>query len=599
MTTGRRRRRRRQATHPDGAGVAAVVGPAAVEVTPSALKLGSGWAATVIVTGLPAEVTPGWLEPLLGYPGRIDVALHIEPLAPQVAAHRLKRQRARLESVRRADAEHARLDDPDTEAAAADAAELADRVARGAARLFRVGIYITVHAATRRQLAETVAHVQAVAASMMCDTVPATWRQLQGWTTTLPLGVDSLRIRRILDTDALAMAMPLASADMPAPLPGQPSGHGGVLYGLNTATGGVVWHDRWAALNHNSVVLGTSGSGKSYFTKLEILRSLFNGVKIHVIDPEDEYQQLAAAVGGTVIDLGAAGVRLNPMQIPAGDRRPDAFSRRCLFVHTVVNVLTAAAGQHKPAEAEMAALDAAIIACYEQAGITTDPSTWHRPAPLLRDVTTALHTHNTPQAAAVAARLTPWTHGSFKGLLDGATTHQPQGHLVVWSIRQLADELRPPAMVMALDAIWREVDTPPQPGQHDPHRLVVVDEAWTMIRGGPEGARFLERAAKSLRKRNAGLLVTTQEVKDLLTTELGQSVIANAATRVLMAQEPQAITQIRQTFNLTAAEAQLLLQARRGEGLMLSGTHRITFEAVSSQAEHQLCRGHRDAGQQP
>jgi type IV secretory pathway VirB4 component len=406
-------------------------------------------------------------------------------------------------------------------------------------------------------------------------------------------------MRRILDTDALAMAMPLASADMPAPLPGQPGGQGGVLYGLNSATGGVVWHDRWAQLNHNSVVLGTSGSGKSYFTKLEVLRSLFNGVKVHVIDPEDEYQRLATAVGGTVIDLGAAGVRLNPMEIPAGDRRRDAFGRRCLFVHTVVNVLTTAAGQQRVVDAEMAALDAAIIACYEQVGITADPATWDRPAPLLRDVTTALQAQDNPPATAVAARLTPWTHGSFKGLFDGPSSHLPTGHLVVWSIRQLAEELRAPAMVMALDAIWREVDTPPQAGQDDPHRLVVVDEAWTMMRGAAEGARFLERAAKSFRKRNAGLLVTTQEVKDLLASVLGQSVIANAATRVLMAQEPQAITQIRDVFNLTSGEAQLLLQARRGEGLMLSGSYRIAFEAVSSQAEHGLCRGDREAGQQP
>ncbi len=253
--------------------------------------------------------------------------------------------------------------------------------------------------------------------------------------------------------------------------------------------------------------------GKSYLVKLEILRSLYDGVHVAVIDPEDEYLRLCDAVGGTAIQLGAPAIRVNPLDIPAADRRPDALTRRALFLHTLISVLL---GQQPP-PAERAALDRAIIATYTAAGISNDPNSWTRPAPLLRDLVASLHAEANPAAQNLAARLSPWTEGSFRDLFDGPTTFHPRGHLVVWSTRQLADELRAPGMLLALDGIWRDVDTGGQSGRSRPEvrRLVVVDEAWTLLRDG-EGAKFLYRLAKAARKRRAGVAVVTQDAADLL-----------------------------------------------------------------------------------
>ncbi len=570
-----------------GAQLAGVTGPAGVEVAGRWLRVGDGYAATLVVTGYPAEVGPAWLEPLLCWPGRLDVAVHIEPIPTAQAAARLRRQRARLESSRRLDADKGRLNDPTVDAAAEDAAELADRLARGAARLFRVGLYLTVHAATKEELVDAVGQVRAAVASVLLDTQPATWRQLQAWTSTLPLGTDSVRMRRVFDTDSLAAMFPLASADLPAPLPGDRPPAGGVLYGLNTDSAGVVWWDRWSLDNHNSVVLARSGAGKSYLVKLDLLRSLYDGVQAAVIDPEDEYVRLAQAVGGATVQLGAAGVRVNPLDLPQADRRPDALTRRALFTHTLVAVLLG--GQPPPAE--RAALDRALAGCYAAAGISNDPASWGRPAPLLRDLTSTLDAGPDPAGRQLAARLAPWVSGSFRGLFDGpTTTTHPAGHLVVWSTRQLPDELRAPGMLLALDAVWRDVDTPAVHGQPAGRRLVVVDEAWTLLKDG-EGARFLYRLAKAARKRQAGLAVVTQDAADLLGSDLGQAVVANAATQILMRQAPQAIDLIADTFALTAGEARRLLSARRGEALLLAGSVRASFLAVSSPAEHQLAAG--------
>lgn len=563
--------------------LAATIAPASVEVTPRFLRVGDGYAATLVVTGYPAEVGQAWLEPLLSWPGRLDLTLHIDPLPAPIAASRLRNQRARFESSRRADEQKGRLADPYVEAAADDAAELAQRLARGVAKLFRVGLYLTVHARSEPELLEACAQVKAAAASTLIEVQPATWRHLSGWTTTLPLATDSLQMRRTMDTQALAAAFPLASADLPAPLPGDPPASGGVLYGINPDSQGIVWWDRWAQENHNSVVLARSGAGKSYFIKLDVLRNLYQGVQVAVIDPEDEYLRLADAVGGSIVRLGLPGVKINPFDLPVGDTRPDVLTRRGLFLHTLIRVLLG----HAPPPAERAALDRAIMAVYRQAGITADPGTHHRPAPLLKDLAAVLQADSGDDAALqLAARLAPWVAGSFSDLFDSPTTTRPDGHLIVWSLRHLPDELRTVGTLLALDSIWRSVDAPGR-ARLATRRLVVVDEAWLLMRDG-EGARFLFKMSKAARKRNAGLSVITQDVADVLGTDLGQAVVANAATQILLKQATQAIEKVADAFGLTVGERRMLLAARVGHGLLVSGTNRTAFESISSPAEHRL-----------
>ena len=196
-----------------------------------------------------------------------------------------------------------------------------------------------------------------MASSLLLDAQPATWRSVQGWTSTLPLGVDLLGMRRTLDTPALAASFPFTSPDLPAADPSPHAPLTGRLYGANASSNGLVLWDRWDQDNYNSVTLARSGAGKSYFVKLDVLRSLYEGVRVRVIDPEDEYMRLAAAVGGVTLQLGAPGVRVNPFDLPPGDRRPDALTRRALFLHTLISVLL---GQQQPPPGERAALDRAM-----------------------------------------------------------------------------------------------------------------------------------------------------------------------------------------------------------------------------------------------
>jgi hypothetical protein len=566
-------------------------GPDSVEVHPRALRVGEGWCRSFAVTGYPREVGRGWLEPLCAHPGRLDVAVHIDPVPAALAAERLRRQLARLESGRRADAAKGRLADPDVEVAAEDARELAAGLARGEQKLFRVALVLTVHAGDEKQLDAECARVRALCASMLLDARPATWRSLQGWATTLPLGVDALGQRRAFDTDALAASFPFASAELSATT--------GVLYGTTASGTGLVSWDRFAQDNHNSVILARSGAGKSYLAKLEALRSLYQGIEIAVVDPEDEYHRLAETVGGAYVHLGAPGVRLNPFDLDAGPEtgageggggspgdEPGALAsgpvvRRALFVHTLVAVLLG----EKPDPASAAALDRGIVSAYESAGITADPRSHARPAPLRADLAAALDADGDPAARTLAARLAPYVSGTHRGLFDGPTTTRPDGHLVVFSLRDLPDELKAAGTLLTLDAIWRRVSDPARRKR----RLVIVDEAWLLM-AERSGAEFLFRMAKSARKHWAGLTVVTQDAADLLGSPLGQAVVANAATQILLRQAPQTIDTLAEAFGLSAGERAYLLGASRGQGLLAAGVDRVAFSALASPAEDAICR---------
>jgi hypothetical protein len=565
-----------------------LLGPDQLTIDADRLTVGGGVCRTFAVVGYPREVGNGWLEPLTATPTRVDVSVHVAPTPVPVAADRLRRQLARLESTRRDDASHGRLANPDVDVAAEDARTLADALARGHSRLFRVGLTITVHAGSPNELDAECVRIRGVCAGMMLDLQPATFRQLQGWITSLPVGVDQLALNRTFDTAALAAAYPFANAD-------PTTTDGGVLYGTTAAGSGLLLWDRFSQDNHNSVILARSGAGKSYLAKLEALRSLYRGIDVLIIDPEDEYHRLTDAVGGLHLQLGTPAGRLNPFDLPTptatpgvgaageGAGRGDPLTRRALVLHTLIGVLL---GGPLPPETA-AVLDRAILAAYTAVGITTDVRTHRRPAPLLADLTTVLQADSKatgdPAGARLAGQLAPYVTGSYRRLFDGPTSTTPTGHLVAYSLAGLPEELKAAGTMLVLDAIWRTVSNPADRRR----RLVVVDEAWLLM-ADPQGARFLFQMAKAARKHWAGLTVVTQDAADLLGTPLGHAVVANAATQILLRQAPQTIDVIGDAFALSAGERSYLLAAGQGAGLLAAGTTRIAYQAIASPAEHRL-----------
>lgn len=542
--------------------------PESFEISPRRLQAGSTWCQTFAVTGFPREVGPGWLEPLLDYAGPVDVSLQVETVPNEVAASRLRRQIARLESTRRIDKSKSRIPDPELDAAANDALQLAGGIARGEGRLFRVGLYFTIRAASPELLEAEATRVRSTAASLLLDARPLTFRQKEGWLSTLPVGLDAVGLTRTFDTKALASCFPFGSAEF--------SHETGILCGRNSSTGGPIFLDRFGLENHNQVVLARSGAGKSFFAKLTLLRSLYEGIEVLVVDPENEYSKLSDAVGGRTVSLGSSDSHLNPFDL-SPDGNANEFLDRALFIHTLIETLVG-----KLSSAEKAIADRCILRAYENAGITADPQTHGRPAPTLRDLMSEIAKEE--GGGPLASRLGPFASGSHRGLFEYPTNVRSEAHLVVFSLRDLSEELKSAGTLIAVDAIWKTVTR----GKRVP-RLVVIDEAWWLLRSGLDhAAGFLHRLAKSARKNWCGLTTITQDVADVLSTDLGQAILTNASSHFLMGQSPQAVEALTKAFDLSEGESSYLVSCDRGQGLLAVGRERVPLSVEASDDEREL-----------
>ncbi len=332
--------------------------------------------------------------------------------------------------------------------------------------------------------------------------------------------------------------------------------------------------DRFEQDNYNSVILARSGAGKSYLSKLEVLRYLYQGVEVAVVDPEDEYRKLAREVEGAYVHLGAPGVRINPFDVGPGD---DAVVRQSLFIHSLLSVLL---GGDVSAD-EKAAVDRALVKVYGDRLITSDVRTHRRAMPTMADLQRTLLADRA--GAGIGRRLAPFVTGNYSAMFDGQTSLDERSHLVVYSLRDIPDALKGAMTMIVLDRVWQRVSD----SRNRRKRLVTVDEAWLLMKD-PAGARFLFRLAKAARKHWCGLTVVTQDAADLLGSELGQAVVANAATQILMRQAPQAIDQLSAAFKLSDGERSYLLTADRGFGIIAAGPRRVPFRALASDFEHEL-----------
>ena len=521
-----------------------LLGPAVLELRSDRVRVGGRWQRTFAISGYPREVAYGWLAPLLRAAPQLDVSLHVEPFPAELAAQRLRKQRARFESTRRLEADRGSLADLGVAAAANDAEELATRLARGESRLYRAGLYLSLSADSEEELERASEQVKALCASQLLACTAATFRPLDGWLSTLPLGMDRLRLRRTFDSEALAASFPFAAAEPPLE-------DEGCFYGLSQSGAPVVF-DRFARDNYNGVVLARSGAGKSYMAKLEALRLLYQGVQVFVVDPEDEYRRLCQAVGGAYLPLaGPDAATLNPL-----DLADSGLSERVVFLTELVELLAGGL-----TGAELAALDRAARACYSAAGINVDTARRDAAPPLLRDLVAVLDKEGR-EARRLAERLGPYSDGALSQLFNAPTSVHPQGQLVCFSLRGLSERLKPVAVLLSLDAIWRSLDGPPR------KRCVLVDEAWLLMRE-PAGASFLYRLAKSARKRWCGLTTITQDAGDLLATELGQAIVCGAC-------------------RLTDGEQRYLLTCPQGHGLFVVGDDRFPLRILASPHEHEL-----------
>jgi conjugal transfer ATP-binding protein TraC len=560
-----------------------LIAPSSLEIHSSHFRLGTKYGRTLYVYGYPRELYTGWLSGLINIDQVLDISMFIYPVDTQVVLNNLRKKVTQLEADMSLNAEKGRTRDPGREAALADAEELRDQLQVGAERFFRFGLYVTLYADSLEELSFVQHNIETLFGQQLIYSKTASSQQEQGLNSTIPQMSDQLQIRRNMNTGAISTSFPFTSADL--------TQEKGILYGVNMHNNGLVIFDRFSLENANMVVFAKSGAGKSFTVKLEALRSMMLGSDILIIDPENEYQKLADAVGGSYIRLSLnSDTRINPFDLPKvidSEEAEDALRANLVTLHGLLRLMlggsqVTATGQMLSAltPAEEADLDQGLIDTYARAGITSDPLTHNSQPPTISDLyDTLLHMGGTgPQ---LAQRLRKYTSGTFAGIFSQQSNIDINNNMVVFNIRDLEEELRPVAMYIVLSHIWNITRS------YQKKRMLIVDEAWQLMKYD-DSANFLFSLAKRARKYYLGLTTITQDVEDFMGSKMGRAIVANSSMQLLLKQSTSAVDVLADVFKLTEEERKRLANFPVGQGLFFAGQNHVHIQIIASQTEQQL-----------
>jgi type IV secretory pathway VirB4 component len=560
-----------------------LIAPSSLEIHSSYFRVGTKYGRTLYVYGYPRQIYTGWLSSLINIDEVLDISMFIYPVESQVVLRNLQKKVTQLNASMNINSEKGRTRDPGLEAALQDAEELRDQLQVGAERFFRYGLYVTLYADSLDELSFVQHKVETLFGQQMIFSKVASSQQEQGLNSTVPQMSDQLQIRRNMNTGAISTSFPFTSADL--------TQEKGVLYGINMHNNGLVIFDRFSLENANMVVFAKSGAGKSFTVKLEALRSMMVGSDVIIIDPENEYQKLSEAVGGSYIRLSLnADTRINPFDLPRvidNDEADDALRANLVTLHGLLRLMlggtqVTATGQMMSAltPAEEADLDQGLIDTYARAGITSDPLTHNSTPPTISDLyDTLLHMGGT--GPALAQRLRKYTTGTFAGIFSQQSNIDINNHMVVFNIRDLEDELRPVAMYIVLSHIWNITRTDQR------KRMLIVDEAWQLMKYD-DSANFLFSLAKRARKYYLGLTTITQDVEDFMGSKMGRAIVANSSMQLLLKQSSSAVDVLSDVFKLTEEEKKRLANFPVGQGLFFAGQNHVHMQIVASQREQSL-----------
>ncbi|HVZ59077.1 MAG TPA: DUF87 domain-containing protein [Patescibacteria group bacterium] len=547
-----------------------LIAPSSVEVDFRYIRVGEKFYSTLFIIGYPRYVSPNWLEPIIDYEHSLDISMFCYPTQSVDVLTDLRRKIAEMEATLASDAEHGKPEDPKIQAALEDAMNLQEELAKGVERFFQFSFYITLSADSVAELDESSKQLKTTLSSLLITAKTATLQMEEGFKSTIPFAQDRLYIPRNMDTTSLASTFPFSSAIL--------TQNKGVMYGMNQQNGSLIIFDRFSLENANEVVLGKSGSGKSYLIKLEIMRQFMLGTEIIVIDPEGEYNELAQKLGGEVVDFSAnAAIKINPFDLSElYEPGENELGLKILSLHGLMKLIM---GELNPEHD--AILDRALVETYRQKGITPDPATQKNTAPLLEDLYKTLLGTETQAAKEMAFQLEKFIQGSASGIFNQPSNFDITNPLTVFSIRNLEEELRPIAMHIILDFVWTKVKKSLK------KRLLILDEAWYMMKY-EDSASFVYSIAKRARKYYLGLTTATQDVEDFLKTDYGKAVLTNSSIQILLKQGTAEVDMVAQTFYLSEGERELLLSADIGEGLFFAGQNHVAIKVLGAPFEHEI-----------
>lgn len=551
-------------------GLQDVIAPHALRISPKELDLGEKIARTFFVISYPRFLTTGWFAPIINMDKVIDISIYVHPMDTNEMLRKFQKKVAEVQSQIATREEKGMVRDPMLDTAYQDLEQLRDSLQQAQERIFDVGLYLTIYGSNQEELDKVETEIRSVLESRLVYIRPALFQQEQGFRSVLPIATDELGVHTKLNSAPLSSIFPFISFDL--------TSDKGILYGINRHNSSLILFDRFSLENYNSVTFAKSGAGKSYTTKLEILRSLMFDTEVIVIDPEREYEYLATTVGGRYFNISLSSEHhINPfdLPIPREDENPSDVLRNNII--TLVGLFRIMLGGLTPEED--AIIDKAITETYALKDITPDASFASVEPPLLSDFELVLS--GMEGSESLVQRLSKYTKGTWSGFMNRPTNVDMNKKLTVFSVRDMEDDLKPVAMYIITHHIWNTVRKELR------KRLLVIDEAWWMMKS-QDTASFLFGIAKRGRKYYLGLSTITQDVNDFLQSPYGAAMITNSSIQMLLRQSPTSVDLVQSTFKLSDEEKYLLLESDVGEGIFFAGLKHVAIKVIASYTEDQI-----------
>ncbi len=548
-----------------------LVAPSAFQVQTNFIQLGDTFLRTIFVITYPRYISVGWSAPILNLNITMDVSMFFYPVNSAIILKQLRNKVGALQAQLSADSEKGAPRDPIRETALRDIEQLRDDLTQGVEHFFQFAFYVTLYAQKKEELDKITEDIENVFGGKLIYSKHVLFQAEQGFTSTLPLGIDELAIAFNMNSSPIAASFPFMSAEL--------TSDNGILYGINRHNNSLILFDRFSLQNANMVVFATSGAGKSYAVKLEVLRSLMMGTDIIIIDPEMEYSHLCEAVGGTYINISLASEsKVNPFDLPrpVGQQisTEDIIRSAVITTKGLIRIMFGTLTAQ-----EDSIMDRALLEAYAKKDITPTSDLSTVEPPIMQDLLEVLE--GMQGAETLVLKLKKYTEGTFAGLFNSPTNVNMSNQLVVFSVRDLEDELRPMAIYTLINYVWNIVRSERK------KRLLIIDEAWWLMTH-EDSARFIYALVKRCRKYYLGITTITQDVNDFLRSQYGQAIVTNSALQLLLRQSPASIDMIQKTFMLTEGEKYLLLEGAVGEGIFFAGLKHAAIKVVASYTEDQL-----------
>lgn len=548
-----------------------LIAPSGMEVKPDKVRLGDLYVRTIFVVTYPRYLSMGWFTPIINFSATMDVSMFFYPVQPEIILKQLKNKVGVLEAQIIGDAEKGAARDPLRETALRDIEKLRDDLTQGIEHFFQFALYVSVYAPSEKELDDLTNQIEGIFGARLIFTKRVLYQAEQGFNSSLPIGNDELMITFNMNTSPIASGFPFVSADL--------TSDNGILYGINRHNNSLILFDRFSLQNANAVVFATSGAGKSYTVKLEVLRSLMVGIEVIIIDPEMEYKHLSDAVSGTYINISlASDAKLNVFDLPrpVGEevRSEDIIRSAVIAVKGLMRIMFGTM-----TTAEDSIIDRALLETYAKKDIVPGVDLATVEPPVMSDFQQVLEGITGTEDLQI--KLRKYIDGTFSGLLNSPTTVEMNNKLVIFSVRDLEDELRPMAVYTIVNYIWNIVRSERK------KRILVIDEAWWLMQHD-DSAKFIFALVKRCRKYYLGVTTITQDVNDFLRSPYGQAIVTNSSMQVLLKQSSASVDLVQKTFLLTEGEKFLLLEAGVGEGIFFAGPRHAAIKVVASYAEDQI-----------